>query len=345
MEIGESSDLLARGPAVQRRLLRRVRILLAFAAAAGLLLGADYVLYPIVATPTAPPRNSGRNGLWLRYTWYFGKHSKAEMEELGSELRERQIRFAYFHVREVGGDGRLQYHHQGPARRLIAAVHGQAPEVKALAWIYAANCGKATPTVDLGDARVRKEMVQEALWLVNECGFDGVQWDYEVCRDGDENFLRLMQDTRRALPAGKVLSAAVPMWRPGSFGPWGWSGAYFARVAATCDQVAVMCYDSGVYWPRAYVGLVRRQAREVTRAVAQGNPKCQALLGLPTYGRGGRSHHARAECLRLGLKGVREGLRDRRASPSAFAGVSLFADYTTDAREWQTYEEWWLGRS
>jgi hypothetical protein len=330
---------------MRRLLVRRVRILLACAAAAGLLLGADYILYPIVATPTAPPRNSGRNGLWLRYTWYFGKHSKAEMEELGSELQARQVRFAYFHVREVGEDGRLQYHYQGPARRLIAVVHRQAPEVKALAWIYAANCGKATPTVDLGDARVRMAMVQEAVWLVKECGFDGVQWDYEVCRDGDENFLRLMQETRRALPADTLLSAAVPMRRPEPFGPWGWSGGYFARVAATCDQVAVMCYDSGVYWPRAYVGLVRRQAREVTRAVARGNPKCQVLLGLPTYGRGGRSHHARAECLRLGLKGVREGLRDSRASPSAFAGVSLFADYTTDAREWQMYGEWWLGRS
>jgi hypothetical protein len=337
------SDLLAKGTVMRRRLVRRVRILLACAAAAGLLLGADYVLYPIAARPGGPSRNSGNNGLWLRYTWYFGKHSSAEMEELGRELQARQIRFAYFHVREVGEDGRLQYHYQGPARRLIAAVHGQAPEVKALAWIYAASRGRTTATVDLGDALVRGAMVQEALWLVNECGFDGVQWDYEVCRDGDENFLRLMRETRRALPAGKLLSAAVPMWRPGPFGPWGWSGAYFARVAATCDQVAVMCYDSGVYWPRAYVALVRRQAREVTRAVARGNPQCQVLLGLPTYGRGGRSHHARAECLRLGLKGVREGLRDDRASPSVFGGVSLFADYTTDRREWQTYEEWWLG--
>jgi hypothetical protein len=186
-------------------------------------------------------------------------------------------------------------------------------------------------------------MVGEARWLVNECGFDGVQWDYEICQDGDPNFLRLLRETRAALPPGKLLSAAVPMWLPAPFQHWGWSEAYFARVAATCDQIAVMCYDSGIYLPRGYVWLVHQQTVHVTRAVVRGNPRCRVLLGLPTYGEGGLSHHAWAENLRMALKGVREGLADPRAEPSVFAGVALFADYTTQPEEWERYREWWLG--
>jgi hypothetical protein len=63
---------------------------------------------------------------------------------------------------------------------------------------------------------------------------------------------------------------------------------------------------------------------------------------LPTYGKGGRAHHPRAENLRLGLKGVREGLASGAANTSVFEGIAPFADYTTDADEWQTYETFWL---
>jgi hypothetical protein len=133
------------------------------------------------------------------------------------------------------------------------------------------------------------------------------------------------------------------MWLPPPFQHWGWSEAYFARVAATCDQVAVMSYDSGLYLPRAYVWLVHQEVVHVTRAVARSNPRCRVLLGLPTYGRGGLSHHPWAENLRMALKGVREGFADPRTARSVFAGVALFADYTTQPEEWQMYRNRWLG--
>jgi hypothetical protein len=125
-------------------------------------------------------------------------------------------------------------------------------------------------------------------------------------------------------------------------GQWGWSEEYFAQVAATCDEMAVMCYDSALYMPRHYVWLVRQQAIRVTRAAVRGNPRCRGLLGVPTYEEGGPSHHAHAENIRLALKGVREGLASSTAVPATFCGVAIFADYTTDVGEWQTYGKLWL---
>jgi hypothetical protein len=312
-----------------------------------LLLAADYVLYPRLSPLGGQSINRGENGLWLRYRWYFGERSDAEVRALAQRLTERQIRYAYFHVRHVTRDGTLRYRCPEAARQLVAALHHDAPTVKVIAWVYAGNVHGAPELgeVDLANAAVRRRMVAEARWLVTECGFDGVQWDYEICEESDPRFLALLRETRAALPQGKLLSAAVPIWLPAPFQRWGWSEGYFARVAAACDQMAVMCYDTGIYLPRGYVWLVHQQAVHVTRAVAQGNPHCRVLLGLPTYAKSGLSHHAYAENLRLALKGVREGLADPRANSSAFAGVAPFADYTTQPEEWRTYRTLWLDSS
>ncbi len=304
---------------------------------------ADYLLYPRLAGVGGRSFNTGGNGLWLRYTWYFGEKGEDQARELAQMLRRRQIRYAYFHVRYIEADGTLRFRYAESGRGLVEAVHRAAPEVEVIAWVYAGN-ERGQGEVNLADEQVRKAMVGEAVWLVEECGFDGVQWDYEVCPDGDQGFLALMRETREALPEGKLLCTALPPLRAGPLRRWGWSGDYLAQVAGTCDQVAVMCYDTGHYLPRSYVWFVRRQAVGVTRAVGRGNRDCRVLLGVPTYGDAGsfRSHHARAEDIRLALKGVREGLSRRGADLGVFAGVAPFADYTTDEDEWRTYEELWL---
>ena len=302
---------------------------------------ADYYAYPTWARVGGQSLNKGENGLWLRYTWYFGRHDEQQTRRMADDLSRRQIRYAYFHVRYIQADGTLRYRHPDHAQSLVRILHERAPGVKAIAWVYAGN-RRGQGNVELADPRVRRRMVAAAQWLVNDCGFDGVQWDYEVCPDGDESFISLLEQTRAALPAGKLLGAAVPMRMPWPMRRWGWSEPYFARVAQSCDQMAVMCYDSGQMLPRAYVRLVRQQAIRITRAVDQAGSPCRVLLGLPTYEKGPVSHNPRAENIRLALKGVREGLQAKHAQPAVFAGVAIFADYTTDATEWHTYDRAWL---
>jgi Glycosyl hydrolases family 18 len=328
----------------RRRGRRAVRAVVAIACVLAVAVLADYQAYPRCCAVGGRSFNSGDNGLWLRYTWYFGEHSDADVRRLARDLQQRQIRYAYVHVRDITREGRLHFGYGDTARRLVRALHRDAPAVRLLAWVYAGN-RRGQASVDLSDRDVRRAMVGEAVWLTRECGFDGIQWDYEVSPSGDADYVLLMQETRAALSQGKIVSAAVPMWVP-----WplrrvtgGWSEGDFARMAAASDQLAVMCYDSGLALPRLYVELVRLQARHVTRAVARGGPACRVLLGLPTYGKGCRAHHAWAENVRLALKGVREGLADPRARPATLSGVALFADYTTEPAEWRSYERLWLG--
>ena len=191
----------------------------------------DYYAFPYGASPPRHSADKGTNGLWVRYTYYFGEKSDAE-----------------------------------------------------------------------------------AVWLCTVCGFEGVQWDYEICEDRDKDLLALLSETRAALPQGKILSVAAPMWFP-AVRAFGWSEDYFSQVAARSDQVCVMCYDTGMLLPRAYVALTAQNVAHVTHAVAQGNPQCGVLLGIPTYGKGLFSHNSH--------KRISRPMRLRTPSPSPVCRIGV----------------------
>lgn len=301
----------------------------------------DYNLYPILSKPGGISLNTGENGLWIKYTWYFGKWDDGDMDRLAARLKENQIRYAYFHVRSIKADGSLKYRNPENAKKLNSALHGKAQPVESIAWMYIGNkhgLGK----VDLGNQAVRKTIIKESLWLIDKCGFDGVQIDYEICRSGDKGFLTFMQELRKSFPKDKLLSIDTPIRLRAPFLRWGgWSDEYYRKIAATCDQICVMGYDSVAYFPRAYVLLMRNQTVKVTQAVLEGNPKCRVIIGLPTYEDRTKSHNPHSENIRLALKGVREGLANRSLPKKSFAGVALFADYTTAQDEWETYRKLW----
>ena len=325
---------------VKRRWKRRIGVTLI---ALGCALILDYFLYPLLPANTGRALNRGENGLWLRYTWYFGGKTDSELSALAALLKQHEIRYAYPHVRFITKDGHLRFQYPGAGKRLIESLHRQAPEVKVVAWIYAGN-RKGEGEVDLARPDVRRNMVREAAWLTQACGFDGVQWDYEICPDGDAGFLSLLRETRAALSPGKILCAAAPAWLPWPLGRWAWSEDYFGEVARSCDQLAVMGYDTGFWLPRSYVWLMRQQVTRVSKAVFRANRSCRILIGVPTYGKGFLSHNPQAENIRLAIKGVREGLADSGAAAEVFAGIAPFADYTTQASEWETYDRLWLQR-
>lgn len=323
----------------RRRMRRRVLgVVVALLLAAVL----DYNLYPLLSRAGGVSLNRGENGLWLRYTWYFGRWDERSLGNLASKLNENEIRYAYFHVRSIKEDGTLKFRYARNSQHLTTALHKAAPSTRLLAWVYAGNTS-ALGRVDLRKHAVRTAIVGECLWLVTVCGFDGVQMDYEICPDGDDGFFQLMKDLRKVLPKGKMLSIATPMWVPGPvLAVTGWSSEYFSKIAPYCDQVCVMSYDSATYFPRIYVWLVRKQVINVSRAVAAGNAQCEVIFGLPTYEDGPKSHNPHSENIKLALKGVREGLADPRTAKRACAGVAIFADYTTSASEWETYQALWL---
>lgn len=323
-----------------KRIRRKRRWLIAGCPMVILLFLADYATYPLLAHPVGPSLNKGTNGLWLSDQRYRAPASPQEIADLAQKLKSHQIRYAYVHVGSVDATGQLRLRYATNTLHTVRALHESDPGVSLIAWVYAGN-SRGIGHVDLSNPATRANMAKQAGWLVTQCGFDGIQWDYEICANGDQNFLSLLEETRAAMPIGKLLSVATPMWLPAPFRHWGWNDAYFGQVANLSDQIAVMSYDSGLWWPRGYVWLVGQQAAHVNQDISRANPRCKVLLGVPTYVAGGLSHDPRSENLNLALIGVRDGLTSNGSNSTAFAGVAIFADYTTKPSDWQTYARLW----
>ncbi|MEO7454563.1 MAG: glycosyl hydrolase family 18 protein [Fimbriimonadales bacterium] len=321
-----------------RRLWKRrwFRILayvsLAFVALATL----DYWTYPMLAASPARKFAKGTDGIWIRYTWYFCEVQESEMRTNSRLLQDNGFKYLFFHVRSAGKSGGLIHDYMDRAKRLNKIVQEAAPKLERIAWIYVGNEAGAG-SVDLSTPGTKEALVATAKRLLDEGGFDGIQWDYEICPDGDRDFIELLRMTREALPNGTFVGVCSPTNYGWPLAGFGWSAEYFREVAALCDQIALMIYDTGMVHPRLYASHVRRQA-VVLRDALKGMD-CRVLFGLASYGPGFRSHNPRAENLRIGIHATRRTLED--IDFPNFAGISIFADYTTDDDEWAEYHNEW----
>lgn len=319
-----------------RHLRRIIQVLLVLIFVPTLALVSDYFLYPLVVSTPSANYNTGENGLWLGSKWYHGKVTDADITALAKLLQKEQIRFAYFHTRDINKEGKLRYHSEPAAKKFVSMLHELAPGVKVIAWIGAVNAVNGGD-VNLAKPAVREEMAKEAANLVRTCGYDGIQWDFEPCVDGNVDYLSLLRETRAQLPQGALLSQAIPHF---------WSNEYIEVNSKLCDQMALMAYDMGVFgiFPRTYVWAVRQNALRISIDIAHGGTACKLIVGVPTYDEA-PGHHVHAENIKLALIGVKQAPSDPACNRSAVAGVAPYAEWTTTADEWREYDRIWLGKT
>jgi spore germination protein YaaH len=111
--------------------------------------------------------------------------------------------------------------------------------------------------------------------------FDGIQIDFEAVekRDGAA-FTAFLRDLKKALPADKVLSVAVPPKRMYV------EDAYdYPAISRIADRVLVMAYDQ--HWSTSKPGPVASLSwcREVAAYASKTISKKKLVMGLPLYGR------------------------------------------------------------
>jgi hypothetical protein len=233
-------------------------------------------------------------------------------------------------------------------RALLAVARRVAPEIKVLPWVGGLRAGwrrVRAGTINLDDLGQRQRMVAECRGLVDE-GFDGVHLDIEPVDDGNDEFLSLLQAVRTAVGEKALLS--VSAIRPGPlrllFAPnFFWTADYYARIADAADQVVLMTYDTGIPTASLYRRYLAYAARSVTGEMVRSKARARVLVGIPTYDETGFMHRAGVETPENALFGVVAGLRGLGGG-GTFEGVAIYAEWTTDDSEWQTYERLWRGR-
>jgi Glycosyl hydrolases family 18 len=327
--------------------VRQARLLAQLAALA-VVAGAGFLLYFAFAPvgDFAPhPFNHDRNAVWLEHRWLERRQPEADMEALLARLHARGMAYVFPHIIPFDTAGRLPPHDREQMRAFLAVARRVAPDMKVLPWIGGVRKGykrQRPGTVELGDLAQQQRMVAEARGLVDE-GFDGVHLDVEPVDDGNDEYLALLRAMRTAVGAGHVLS--VSAIRPAPVGlprapNFAWSPDYYARVAATVDQLVIMAYDTALPTASLYRRYVRWAARSVAGALDATGSEARVLMGVPTYEPYTFMHRRGVETPENSLAGVVAGLRGLGAG-GTFEGVALYAEWTTDEAEWAAYERQW----
>jgi hypothetical protein len=294
------------------------------------------------------PFNHDRNAVWLEHRWLEKAQSADEMESLFRGLAERGVIYVYPHLIPFNTAGRLPVHSREQMRAFLATARRVAPDMKVLPWVGGLRVGyrRTRPgSLDLADLGQRQRMVAECRGLVDE-GFDGIHLNVEPVDDGNVEFLALLLALRTAVGPGHVLSLSATRPAPLSIplAPhFFWSPEYYARVAGLADQLVIMAYDTALPTSALYQRYVSYAASSVTSALGASRSRARVLMGIPTYRETGFMHRAGVETPENALLGVVAGLRGVGGG-GTFEGVALYAEWTTDEKDWAVYERVWRGR-
>jgi hypothetical protein len=325
-----------------RRLILAVAAILAVALG---LLGAGWIALLVAnsSTPSPAARSTGHDGLWLGHAWVDGQKTQADIAALALQLRGGQIRDLFVHVGPLADDGTLDPALRPEARWLVTALHQARPGVRVQAWLGdVVGPGR----MDLSGAATRGRIVSSARQVLAD-GFDGIHYDLEPVRSGDQGFLRLLTATRAETGRQRaILSVAASYLEPvRGIGavltvlpahPNLWSPSYLHQVATRADEIALMAYDTGIWSKDAYGGYIRRQTALALGAVP---PDVTLLIGLPAYHEDSFRHHASAETVAASLHGIRLALGT--AASSRPFGVSLYVDFAATSQDWRSYDDDW----
>lgn len=288
--------------------------------------------------PPGGAHDRGRNALWIGHGWlgddrWFRLYHKdksafrepARLADLRAKLRRHGIGDVFPHLCPCENDGSIAASDPVQVERFLDSMEG----VRVIPWIG----GNAYTTAHLADPAWRQRFAESAGDLLRRHPrLAGVQVNIEPCRDGDADFLALLDAVRPALPEGKVLSvAAYPPPTVLHRAPdCHWGEPYVREVSKRADQIAFMCYDTAIFLPKLYVNLMA----DWTRDCLEWSPDSDVLIGLPAYDDDGVGyHHPDVENLPNALRGL-HGALGGKPLPANYQGIAIYAGWEMDGAEW-----------
>ena len=135
-----------------------------------LLLAADYALYPYLARAGGHPVNRGENGLWLRYRWYFGQRSEADIRGLARTLMEKtRISFTLATV-PLGTLADLK-----PLEDILTALGDREPGLRGHIAAVMASMNRVSNSTTLGRFAISRSSAERMTSSI-AAGISGTSW-------------------------------------------------------------------------------------------------------------------------------------------------------------------------
>jgi hypothetical protein len=284
------------------------------------------------------------NALWVQHSWVGDEHTPCDYRRLARQIRQLGLTDVFFHAGPFRPDGTVapeRYRHAG---QLLDAMHGLVPGVRLQAYLGQVE-GTGAEDLDLRD-QANRERTAATAGAFLDLGFDGIHYDIEPIRNGDERFLDLFDRTRVLTgPRGAVVSVAVEerLVDPDSGFPPNVQTAsvsddWLRTLADHVDQIAVMTYDSRMKTDADYERWTEYQTRTVGELVAD---KVTVLVGVPTdkefvY------YHTASENVGTGSRGLRRGVAALPPERARRVGGAIFAEWVSTEDDYRTFEQEWV---
>src|SRR5262245_39479860 len=221
---------------------RRPRVSVAALTAVILIAGAALLIRSRGATAHNRRHDLGRNGIWLQHGWlghdlWFQNNKKVDripsfrsekaIQDLGSRLRAHHITDVFPHLCPTDQGGRIAAVDDAQVERFLDLI---AP-VRVIPWVGGTRGGSAHPN----DPAWRQGFAGSIGDLLREHPrLSGVQINIEPMPSGDGDYLATLDEVRRAMPKGKLLSIAAypPPTALHPFPEVHWDERYFRQVGS-----------------------------------------------------------------------------------------------------------------
>jgi len=291
----------------------------------------------------------GRNGIWIQHGWlgddsWFAQNHKedripyfrnsAKILELADQLNKHHIADVFPHLCPTLPNGQIPPVDNQQTEKFLREFDG----FRVMPWIGGVLDKQAFPR----DPKWRRNFREAILDLMRtHPKFQGVHINIEPWPSGNKDILTLLEEVRKILPKGKILSvAAFPpptLWQPNK--AIHWDEAYFRRIAELADQVVVMMYDTSIKYKKFYQHLMKSWTVEVLNW----SEGMDVLLGVPAYyDKGVGYHNPDIENLLNALSGIHAGLSRCEKIPSNYQGISLYCEWEMDEPKWKYLREHFL---
>lgn len=158
-------------------------------------------------------------------------------------------------------------------------------------------------------------------------GFDGVLVDIENLESPEEraSYLSLLGGIRERLPNSIISVYAGHI--SGLDTGWTWSPDFYRSVSDRADIISASAYDSGIEDDEEYRSYIRDQVS----VLASQNFSSYFLFAVPT-------HKDAPETIENALIAYSEEIK--KYPPNRFLGVCVFAEWTADKSEWESFEKY-----
>ena len=292
--------------------------------------------------------DSGPVGMWTSSTWTKDPHTTKEYVTFAEQLAQNKISDVFFQVGPLEKDGTISADSYAHAATMLSAVREIYPDFNAQAWIGQFTVEGGGP-LDLSDKQVRLNILRTVTDMI-DIGFDGIHYNFSPVKSGNPHLLDLLDNTLVTvqghnrllsiaadgldpLPQGKQITDKIN-W-PVAF----WSKDYHAQIAERTDQTVVILSDTMMPTDWIFAWLVSWQTKKLSEIIG---PDTTLFIGVPTHEYERDNFNPKAENMNSGLRGILMGLDSGAELADGQFGVAIYADWTTDDAEWQTFRELWL---